>query len=151
VRKLANHLAPGSVLDKKRVLAADPGAARDIGNFDDQGGAFHVDGRNPAVDDAFVGMDLGRAKPHLVGVVVPGLQNPGQDVPHLGFVVDQPQQRPAARTLQADAEDVFRSRVKVDYQQVVVNENNACAQAVENSSGIVGRRAAIIAGARWVG
>ena len=36
-----------------------------------------------------------------------------------------------------------------DDQQVVVDEDDACAQAVENASGVVRWRAAIIAGARW--
>jgi hypothetical protein len=42
--------------------------------------------------------------------------------------------------LQAHAEDVFRGRVEVDYQQIVVNEDDARAQAIENSFGVVGGR-----------
>ena len=88
-------------------------------------------------------MHLGRAQSHLVGVIVTGLQYPPEDVPHLGLVVDQSQQRLAARTLQADAEDVLRRRIEIDDQQAVVDENDARAKAVENSLGIVCRRAAV--------
>jgi hypothetical protein len=43
--------------------------------------------------------------------------------------------------LHADAEYVFRCRVEVDDQQVVIDKNDARTQAVEYSFGIVVRRA----------
>jgi hypothetical protein len=92
-------------------------------------------------------MHLGRAETHLVGIVVTRFQHPAENVAHLGLVVDEAQQRLAARALLADAEDVLGGGVEVDDQQAVVDENDACAQAVENAFGIVRWRATVVAGA----
>ena len=78
-------------------------------------------------------MDLGWCQPHFVGVVVTGFQDATQDVAQLGFVVEEAQQRFAACALHADAEDVFASRVEVDDQQVVVDEDDARTEAVKNA------------------
>jgi hypothetical protein len=45
--------------------------------------------------------------------------------------------------LHTDAENVFGGGVEVDDQQAVINEDDAGAQAVENSFGVVGRRSVI--------
>jgi hypothetical protein len=75
------------------------------------------------------------------------LQDAAEDVAHFRLVIDEPQQRLAACALQADAEYVLGCGVKGDDQQVVVDEDDACAQAVENAFGIVRCCAAVIAGA----
>jgi hypothetical protein len=76
------------------------------------------------------------------------LQHAAENVAHFGLVVDQPQQRLSSRALQADAENVFGRRIQVGDQQAVVYENDASAQAIEYSFGVVGGGAAIVAGAR---
>jgi hypothetical protein len=69
--------------------------------------------------------------------VVTGFQHATQDVAELGFVINQAQQRLAACALHADAEDILRRRVEISDQQAVINEDNARAQAIENSLRIV--------------
>ena len=79
-------------------------------------------------------MHLGRREPNLVSVVVAGLRNAAQNFAHLRLVVDELQQRLAARALRADTKDVFCCRIQVDDEQMLVQQDDARAQAVQNSS-----------------
>jgi hypothetical protein len=74
-----------------------------IGNLDDQGRAFDVDRRHPAVDNTLIGVHLCRAQAHLVRVIVARLQHAAEYVAHFGLVVDQSQQRFSSCALQTDA------------------------------------------------
>jgi hypothetical protein len=70
-------------------------------------------------------MDLGRPEAQLICVVIAGGDDAAQDVPQLGFVVDEPQQRFTARAPYTDAENVFRGRVEADDEQVAVEQDDA--------------------------
>jgi hypothetical protein len=67
---------------------------------------------------------LARREAHLVRILVARDGDPAQDLAHLGFVVDQPQQRLAVGASAADAEDVFCGRIQVDNQQVIVQQDD---------------------------
>lgn len=81
-------------------------------------------------------MNFSGAESQLVGVVIAGLENAAKNVSQFGFVVDEAQQGLALCPLHADAKDIFRGRIEVDDQQVVVDENDARAQAVKNTFGV---------------
>jgi hypothetical protein len=142
VSKLSNHLPARPVLNEQRVFAADLRPTRNVAYFNEQRRVIHVDWRDVAVDHAFVGVHLGGRKPHFVGVVVARDGNARKDFAHLGLVIDEPQQGSPAGTGATDAEDVFRGGIQVDNQQVVVEENNARAQGVENTAGILAKGSA---------
>ena len=145
VGKLPDHLPPRAVLDEQRILAAYLRAARHVGDFDEQGRVVDIDGRNPAVDDALVRVDLGRREPHLVGEVVARRRDARKNLAHFRFVVHESQQRfsPCARA--TDAEDVLRRRVQVDDEQVVVQQDDPGAEIIEDPAGIAAERS--VAGA----
>ena len=77
-------------------------------------------------------MHLRRGEPNLVGVVIPGDRNTAQDLAHLRFVVDKLQQRLAACAPAADTKNVFCGRVQVNDEQMLIQQDDAGAQAVEN-------------------
>jgi hypothetical protein len=64
--------------------------------------------------------------------VVAGCRNAAEDLAHFRFVVDKLQQRLAAGALTANAEDVFSRRIQVDDQQVLIQEDDARIQAIED-------------------
>jgi len=66
-----------------------------------------------------------------------GSNNSRQDIPHLGFVVDQLQKRFTLCTTLANSEYVFGGRVQADNQQVFVEKNYARTQGVENRLGVL--------------
>ena len=135
--QLPDHLPPGAVLDEQGVLAADAGAARDVGYLDQQHGVANGDRGDAAVDDTFVRVNLGRREMHFVGVVVTGRRHAAEHLAHLRFVVDKAQQRLAPGTPATDTEDVFCGGVEIDDQEVLVEQDHARTQAVENLEGIV--------------
>ncbi len=92
VGELPDHLPACTVLDEQRILAADPVAACDIGQFNEQHRGTGIDRRDTAVHDSFVGMDFRRAEVQLVGVVIAGAYHSRQDVLQLGIVIEQSQQ-----------------------------------------------------------
>jgi hypothetical protein len=65
--------------------------------------------------------------------VVAGLENAAQNVPQFWLIVDETQQRLAAGALFAYAENVFGRRIEVEYQEALIDKNDARAKAVENS------------------
>ena len=89
------------------------------------------------INGALSGMHFGRRQLHLIGVVVARRRHARQDFAHLRFVVDELQQGLVTRPGTTDPEDVFGGRVEVDDQQVVVEQNDARAQGVEDVAGIV--------------
>ena len=95
------------------------------------GRIFDEDRRHAAVDDALVAMHLRWREVQLVCVMVTRRENAAQDVAHLGFVVDELEQRLSARALLADAENVLCCRVEPDNQEVLVEQDDARAQVVE--------------------
>ena len=143
VRELANHLPPGAVLNQQRIFARDLVAPRHICHFDQQRRAVAVDRRHPAVDDALLECTSFGPEPQFVGVVIAAAHDAAQDIAQFRFVVDQPQQRRAARPLRADAEDVFCGRIQADDQQVGVEQDDARAQAVENFLCVAVERAVV--------
>jgi hypothetical protein len=66
--------------------------------------------------------------------VVPGNRNAAQNFAHLRFVVNELQQRLAPSALPADTKYVFCCRVQVNNEQMLVQQDDARAQAIENSS-----------------
>jgi hypothetical protein len=64
---------------------------------------------------------------------------------HFRFVIDEPQQRFAARARTTDAEDVFGRGVQVDDVKAVIEQDNAGAEAVDNPGGVPAERS--VAGA----
>jgi hypothetical protein len=140
VRELANHLAARAVLDEQRVLPADLGAARYIGNFNEQRGIVDVDGRHTTIDNAFVGVNLCRCESHFIGEVVAGRGDTAEDFAHFGFVVNESQQRFAARARATDTQDVLGRRVQVDDEEVFVQQDDARTQAVDDLTGVAAQR-----------
>ncbi len=146
VGELPDHLPAGTVLDQQRVFAADLRAPRYVGKLDEQRRRTAVDRRHAAIDDAFVRLDLVRAEPQLVRVVIPRSTDPTEDVAQLGIVVQQPQQRFSVCAPLADPEYVFRSGIEARDKQVPVQQDHPGAEAVEDVLCLVGSRA-IVAGA----
>jgi hypothetical protein len=68
--------------------------------------------------------------------VVAGDSNAVEQLAHFGVVVDEPQQRLAARTFAADTENVFCGRIQINNEQVFVQQDDAGIQAVENGAGV---------------
>ena len=90
-----------------------------------------------AVDDTLIGVHFTRGETHFVGVVVAARSNARKDFAHLGFVVDELQERLAARTFATDAEYVFGGRVQVDNQQTVIEQDDARGKTVEDVAGVL--------------
>jgi hypothetical protein len=82
--------------------------------------------------------------------VIAGYADPAEDVTQLGVVVEEPEQRFAPRAPLADAENIFRSGIEAQDEQVPVQQDDAGAQAVEDGfCGIAD--IAVVAGARVTG
>ena len=94
------------------------------------------------IDDALIGVHLGRCESHLVRIMIAGRGNARQDLAHFRFVVNKLEQRLTMRALAADAQDVFCGRVQVHDELMLIKQNDACAQAVENIARIVVERPA---------
>jgi hypothetical protein len=77
--------------------------------------------------------------------VIARCADPAEDVAQLRVVVEQAQQRFAACTPLADAENVLRSGIETGDEQVPVQQDDAGAEAVENVLRLLGGRA-IVAG-----
>jgi hypothetical protein len=73
---------------------------------------------------------------NLVRVVIAGCRDPAEDFAQLRFVIHQLQQGSAARPVAADAKNVLGRRVEVGDKQIVVQQNDAGVQAVENFAGV---------------
>ena len=93
-----------------------------------------------AVHHAFDGVNFRRGEAHFVGKMIAGYGDPRQDIAHLRFVVDESKKRLPTRSRPADAEHVFSGRIQVENEQVVVEQDNARAQAVEDIAGVVLKR-----------
>jgi hypothetical protein len=65
--------------------------------------------------------------------MVAGIHDPGEDVPELGLVVDEPEQGFAAGTLNAHAEYVLGGGIEVEYQQARIEDDDTRAQRVEDA------------------
>ena len=91
-------------------------------------------------------MDFGRAQAQLVGVMIARRDDSAQYVPQFRIVIDETQQRLALSACLADSEDVFGGRIQADDQEVLVEQDNARAKAVEYVSGVVTMRS-VVAGA----
>ena len=61
-----------------------------------------------------LGVNLGRSKPHLVGVVIARLNGAAEDIAQLRFIVNQSQQGFSVCPLRADAEDIFGRRIQAN-------------------------------------
>ena len=85
-------------------------------------------------------MDLGRRQAHFIGEVVAGRSNAAEDLAHFRLIVDEPQQRLAARAGAADAQNVLGRRVQVDNEQIVIQQDDARSQAVDDLAGIAAER-----------
>lgn len=68
---------------------------------------------------------FGRREPQFVGEVIAGNYNATQDIAHFRFIVDQAQQRFAARTFLADTQDILSGRVEANDQQVLIEQGDA--------------------------
>jgi hypothetical protein len=115
-------------------------AARYVHNLDEQTRVIDVDRRHMAIDHAFDGVNFRWSEAHLVREMIPRHRDAGQDLAHLRFVVDESKKGLAARARPADAEHVFSSGIQVENEQVVIEQNDARAQAVEDASGVVLKR-----------
>ena len=92
---------------------------------------------------------FGGCESHLVGVVVATRRDAREHFAKFGFVIDELQQGFAARPAPADSKYVFRGRVQVDDQEVVVEQDDARREAVEDTGSIALERAATGAVAYW--
>jgi len=82
----------------------------------------------------------------FVGKVIAGLHDARKDIAHFRFIIDQRQKGFSARTPLADTENVFRCRVQPDNQQVVIEQDHAGAERIDNVGG-KGTDAAVVMGA----
>lgn len=87
-------------------------------------------------------MNFGWRQLHFVGVVIAGFDDAREDVPQLGFVADELQQGFIASTRFTDAKYVFGGRIEANDEQGFIEKDDACAEAVENLSGMLVERAA---------
>jgi hypothetical protein len=78
----------------------------------------------------------------FVRIMIAGGRDPAEDLAELRFVIDQLQQGFSACAVAADAENVLGRRVEVGNEQIVVQQDDACVQAVENLACVVVERAA---------
>jgi len=78
----------------------------------------------------------------LSALTFAGCSDASEDLAHFGFVIDEPQQRFAARTTATDTQNVFGRRVQIGDQQVVVEQNDARGETVEDFARVVAQRAA---------
>ena len=111
-------------------------ASRYVVDLDEQRGFVNAYGRYVTVDNPFVRVDLGRSKTHFVRVVISARRNACEDLAHFRFIVDESQQRLPPRACATDAEHVFGGRVQVNDQEVVIEQDNARGQAVQNANGV---------------
>jgi hypothetical protein len=144
VGELPDHLAPGAVLDQQGILAADPGSAGYVCELDEQFRRPPLQQRDATVHYAIFGIDLGRTQAQHVGVVVARLNHATQQVPKLRVVVEQAQQRPSAGAGLADSKDVLGGGIQADDQQVLVEQDDARTQAVEDVFSVVLECAAVV-------
>jgi hypothetical protein len=76
--------------------------------------------------------------------MVTGGDDARQDVLQFPIIVEQPQQRFAPRAVLTDTEYVLRGRIQADDEQIVVEQDDAGAQAVDDGLSLDGFGAAII-------
>jgi hypothetical protein len=69
--------------------------------------------------------------------VVARFEHAAKDVLKFGLIAQEAQHGCATSPLDAYPKQIFCGRVEVNDQQVVVNENNASAEAVENTFRVV--------------
>jgi hypothetical protein len=132
VGELANHLPAGAVLYQEGIFPAYLGAPGDVGKLHEQRCRAAANGGHAAVHDAIFRLHLVRAEVQLIGVVVSGYADAGQDIVEFRVVVEEPQQRFAARAPLAHAEDILCGGVEAEDEQVSVQQDDAGAQAVED-------------------
>ena len=77
--------------------------------------------------------------------MIAGHRNARQHIPQFGFIIDELQQGFAAGAAAADSEDVLGGRVQVDDEQVVIEQDDPGAQAVDYVRGVFVQRS--VAGA----
>ena len=140
VGQLPNHLSPGAVLDQQRIFAADLRAASDVRDFDKQGSRRNGNRRDTAIDDPLFIVNLGRREAQLVRVLVAGGGDAAENLLHFRLVIHEAQQGLASRARTADAEYVFSGRVQVDDEQMLIQQDDARVQAVEDTAGVVVQR-----------
>ena len=139
--ELANHLSASAMLDQQCILAADLITPSDIGHFNQQGCIIEIDWRYTTLDTAFAGVHFGRREMDFVRIVVAGGRDPAEDLAELRFVIDQLQQGFSACAVAADAKNVLGCRIEVGNEQVVIQQDDARVQAVENLACVVVERA----------
>lgn len=77
-------------------------------------------------------MSLGGPEPHLDRIVIARRDDAAQDISQLRFIVNQPLERFTLRAACADAEYVLCCTVQADDQQILIEQNDSRAQAVED-------------------
>ena len=82
-------------------------------------------------------MNLRSAQAHFVRVVVVCFDDAAQNFLQLGFVVNETQKRFTTSALCANTKNIFCGRIQAYDQEVLVEQDDACAQAVENASGVL--------------
>lgn len=145
VRKLANHLPTRAVLYQQRVLTTNTRSARYIGYFNQQGRVGKINRRYTAVNNTLFRVYFGRTETHFIGIMIARPADTTQDILQFGFIINQAQQRFAARASGADTENIFRRGIQSDDQQAAVQQDDARTQAIQNIFG-VGAERSVIAG-----
>ena len=88
-------------------------------------------------------MDFSWGQADFVGVVIAADCDSCQHIAHFRFIVDQLQQWLSVSSLLADTENVFCRRIERDDQQVLIEQNDACAKRVENRCCVSLQRAVV--------
>ena len=70
-------------------------------------------------------MNFGSAKPHLVRVVVARFHDAPEYFLQLRLVINEAQERLTACALRANTKNVFRGRIELGDQEILVEKNDA--------------------------
>ena len=90
-------------------------------------------------------MNFGRPQTQFIRVMVAGLNGTTQDVAQFRLVINQPQERFAARAARTNTKNIFRGRIQADDEKACIKKNNAGVEAVENLFGVA-VECAVVAG-----
>ena len=78
-------------------------------------------------------MSLASAETEFIGMRDAGHQGSHQDIAQFGIIVDERQQRLTDGTGRTYAQQVFGCRVKFDYEEIMIEQNDGGSEAVDDS------------------
>lgn len=82
--------------------------------------------RHPEINDAFIGMNFGRAKSEFCRIRLAGTKSPGEHVLEFRVIVDELQQWLTTGSVLAYPQQVFGGGIQFGDQEILVEQNHAC-------------------------